>query len=268
PTALILIHPRDVWTFISYPQGGREFSVSDRTAFGPLFGATAKWHFVTAANGETFILPDSDVIHVKGLQHDGITGIPLWSVGRNIIGGGLAAEAHVNRTMKNNGVPGLILEAPVGVLTDKDKANEFLTKFREMHEGSENASRTALLRYGVKANQLSQSGRDGQLIENRKFSRDDAFLLTGDMAFYDGGSAYSNQQDRDDAFKDVTMARWRTKWESESNIKLLTPQQRMAGYVIDFDESGILRGSLRHRLEAYEIARRIGYYSQEEIRTL
>jgi len=51
-------------------------------------------------------------------------------------------------------------------------------------------------------------------------------------------------------------------------LKLLAPSQRLAGWEIDFDETGILRGSLRQRLEAFEIARRIGYLSQEEIREI
>jgi HK97 family phage portal protein len=266
PTTLILIHPAFAWSFLSYPDTSTQNTISDRSPYGPAFNAVQKWHYITSGQGDVIIIPDSDVIHIKGLQHDGLAGIPLWDTGKNIIGGGLAAEKHVNRTMRNNGIPGLILEAPEGVLTDKEKAQEFLNSFRKMHEGENNASKTALLRFGVKANQLSQSGRDGQLIENRKFSRDDAFLITGDMAFYDGGSAYSNQQDRDEAFKNNTMSRWRTKWESECNIKLLSDAQRMMGLSIDFDESSVLRGSLKQRLEAYEIAVRIGYFSQEEMR--
>ena len=267
PTALIGLHPDSVFTFISYPDRGAG-TVSDRAAFGPVFGAVTKWHHVTAASGGTFILPDSDCIHIKGLQHDGLTGMALWDVARNSIGGGLAAEKHVNRTMVNNGVPGLILEAPEGVLTDKDKAEEFLDSFIRMHEGLDNPSRTGLLRYGVTARQLSQTGRANQLIENRKFSRDEAWLWTGDMVFVDGGSAYSNQQERDNAYKQHTLGRWVSKWEDELNIKLLTSEQRRRGWVIDFDQNAILRGSLKQRLEEYEIARRIGYLSQEETRRL
>lgn len=268
PVGLMPVHPDFVWCFVTYPAGGPTGTqqVGETTPHGPLYEGRIKWHYITSANGEIVIVPDSEMIHIKGLQHDGIVGIPMWYQARNSVGGALAAETYVNTSLDNYGLPGLILSAPEGKLRDNEKAQEYLDTVNMHLKGVRKAGKTMLLRDGITASVLTGENRANQLSEMRNFSRDEAWMWTGDMQFYSGSDAYSNAEDRDQAFRDYTMGRWVGKWEAEMRSKLLTQGQRDNGWHIDLDETAILRGSLKTRLEGYEIARRIGYLSQEEIR--
>ena len=268
PTQLIRLAPYSTCSFLVSEATNASLSTSDSQDVGTLAGGWEKWHEVTDSGGETFYMHDSDVIHVKGLQHDGINGIDLDEVCRDSVGGAKTQEAFTNRTFVNDAIPGLILTAPEGVLNDNNKAKEFLDSFNAHQQGSQKG-RTALLRHGVTASQLSQTGEQAQLLELRQFSRDEAWLWTGDIQFYSGAdNVYRNGAELDSAYKQQTLARWVVKWEQELTLKLLTQQQRDLGWHIDLDMSVILRGTMKEQFEIIQIARQMGVWSEEASRRM
>lgn len=260
---MIRLTPRSTWTFITLlnSQSGQVSDISDN---GSLLSATDKWHHVTDLDGSQFVLHDDDVIHIKGLQNDGITGIPLWYASRDSTGGGKTAEAHTNRIFSNEAIPGLILQAPAGVLNNDQKAKDFLQTFRE-HLSGANTGSPALLRYGVTATQLGMDNRASQLLELRQFSRDEAWLWTGDIQFYSGAdNVYKNGDDLENAYTKHTLARWVHKWEQEMSLKLLSQRQRDLGWYIDFDMRAILRGTMKTQMEILNMGRQAQILSEED----
>lgn len=194
-----------------------------------------KWHVTKVpldqADGrerwEDRKLRDRDVLHIAGLGYDGLAGFPLHEFAKNSIGLGLAAEKHGNRLFRS-AAPGLILEAPEGILEDEKEAADFLRMFREAHEGMDNAGKTGLLRHGMKANRVAMSATDSQHIDNRRFQRQDAalwFLLESILG--DGeGSSYNSLEQRNLAWLSSGLGRWLVKWEEECNRKLLSQQEQ------------------------------------------
>jgi hypothetical protein len=156
----------------------------------------------------------------------------------------------------------------LGVLTDDNKAKEFLTTFNQSHQG-DNAGNTALLRYGVTATQLSMDSRGSQLLEQRMFSRDEAWLWTGDIQFYSGSpNVYRSGDELENAYARHTLGRWVRKWEAEMCLKLISPVNRSMGWYIDFDMAAILRGTLEAQMKIMQIARQIGTMSEEDTRRM
>lgn len=216
--------------------------------------AGEKWHIseivVDEATGQTESrkFRDADVLHIIGLGFDGITGYPLWELGKNSWGLGLAGEKYTNRFYRNNAVPGLLLEAPAGVFRDDEEAKKFLTAFREMQEGLDNASKTALLREGIKATKLSNTAAEAQQIETRQFQRQEVALwflleaITGD----DKSVSYSSLEQKHIAYLVNCLNGWLVKWQEQCEEKLLREREKAAdSHFFRFSTGALLRSDTK-----------------------
>jgi phage portal protein BeeE len=65
-----------------------------------------------------------------------------------------------------------------------------------------------------------------------------------------------------------TMLPWFKRWEEAINAQLLTAQQRLQGYYIEFKIAALLRGDAKSRAEAYAVGRQWGWLSVNDIRRL
>ncbi len=238
-----------------------------------MLAAGEKWHVVdididdridavggTAGSireGRRIKIPDRDVLHVPGLGFDGIQGLSLIQIHKNVFGLGLAAERAANRDFANGSRPGVILESPVGSYRDDAKAKQLLQDFNKYHAGVDNTSRAALLRDGVQAKVLSMSADDAQWVEQRRFQRQEAALLfqlesiLGD----DSSVSYRSLEQKNLAYLANCLTRWLTKWEQECNEKLLSQRQKAQdSHFFKFNEDALLRADHKTRIESLTLA--------------
>src|SRR4030095_11395542 len=110
-----------------------------------------------------------NVLHIKGLGFDGITGYSVASLARNSLGLGIAAEKHGSSVFKNRAIPSIILETEGRV--NKADAMQILQDWDAWHMGSANSGRTGMLHSGIKAKTLGMNSDDAQWLETRKFQR-------------------------------------------------------------------------------------------------
>lgn len=231
-----------------------------------------KWHIVTdPETGQTDKLRDRDVLHIPGLGYDGIQGYDLVEFAKNSLGLGLASEKQASTHYKNNSVPSLVLEAPPGLFRDEAKAQEFLRKFNEYHQGLSNANKVGMLREGVKAHTLAVTAKDSDTVAQRLFQRQEAALwfqieqILGD----DSSVSYNSLEEKNKAYLTNCLLPWLTKWEQECDEKLLTGQQRRSGsHFFKFQTAALLRGTTKERYEVYQIAIGTGVLSPNEVRQL
>lgn len=188
-------------------------------------------------------LRDEDVWHIPGLGFDGLEGKSLISLAKQSWGIGLDAEKHVAKQQRKGYAGGLMLEAPAGTLRNQKDAEEFLEKFKDKHEGADNAGTIGLLREGIKANVLAMNNSDAQFVEQRRFSREDAALwfvmqsILGDSS----GNSYASLEQKNLAYRMECLAPWSTKIEEESDMKLLTQSERQRGFYHKFNDGALLR---------------------------
>jgi HK97 family phage portal protein len=211
----------------------------------------AKWHVSDLVGDDGTItkvkFPDADVLHIVGLGYDGLAGYPLWELAKNSWGMGMGAEKFTNRFYRNNAVPGLILEAPAGVLADDEEAKKFLAAFREMQEGLDNVNKTALLREGIKATKLANSAEESQTIETRQFQRQEVALwflleaITGD----DKSVSYSSLEQKHLAYLVNCLNGWLVKWQEQCEDKLLREREKAAdSHLFRFSTGALLRSDM------------------------
>jgi HK97 family phage portal protein len=206
------------------------------------------WGSPAAGEVPTQFFPDRDVLHIKGLGFDGLSGYPLWDLAKNSFGLGLAGEKHGNKNYRNNGVPGLLLEAPPGVFRDDVEAKAFLQAFRAAQEGLDNVSKTALLREGIKASKIAQTGAELQHLEQRAFQRQEVALwflleaITGD----DKSVSYGSLEQKHLAYLTNGLGRWLVRWQEECAVKLLREREKDAdSHYFAFNTGALLRADAK-----------------------
>lgn len=220
-----------------------------------------KWHVteVTLDSGEirTYKFRDGDVLHVMGLGYDGVQGYALWDLAKTSWGLGLACEKQAARLFRNQNIPGLILESPPGVFADDDEAKKFLQAFRDMHEGLDNAGKTALLREGIKAQKLAQSGSEAQAVEQRGFQREEAGLwfLLESMLGIESSVSYNSLEQKQLAELINCLNPWLVKWQEQCEAKLLREREIAAdSHFFRFSTGALLRSDTKTTYETLTAA--------------
>lgn len=242
---LIPMHP-DYVTMESLRRGGLRYHVN-----------------VPGQAAET--LADEDVLHVKGMSADGVTGVSVVSYARESLGVALGAERYGARFFRNNARPGGVLE------TLKPLSKEAAARLKENWEaaqGGDNQGRIAVLEEGLTFKEVSMNNRDSQFLETREFQAEDICRwfrvpphmvgLTSKATSWGSGIEQMSQ-----GFVTYTLMPWLIRWQQAiSRDLILAPDKYFVEFVVD----ALLRGDLKGRYDAYAVALDKGFMSPNEVR--
>ena len=131
------------------------------------------------------------------------------------------------------------------------RVKEYLSDFST---GGKRAGSLMILEQGLKYAAARMTNKDAEFVELKKQAIRDASAVWGVPSFQlgDGEKAnYSSQEEQNSYFLYTTMMSRAKLIANELNNKLLTPEDRANGNLIDFDLRGILGGSMKDRAEYY-----------------
>ncbi|PRC93079.1 phage portal protein [Solimicrobium silvestre] len=201
-------------------------------------------------NGETLILPASEIFHLRDLSDDGIVGLSRVKLAREAIGIALQAEKAAARLFKNGVMAG-------GALSSPDKlSDEAYTKLQasvEAKAGADNAGRWMILEEGLKAEQFANTAADAQHIENRNHQIEEIARAMGvprPLLMMDDTSWGSGIEQLGIFFVQYSLQHWFTVWEQATERSLLTPEE-CGKYFIKFNERALLRGTLKDQADFF-----------------
>jgi HK97 family phage portal protein len=195
-------------------------------------------------------LRPENVLHIRQLALDGITGLSPVQKAQQAMGIAIAQETHAAAFFGNG--------ASIGnAVRIKGKAGvDFIKRMREQFEGlyrgASRAHRTLFLDDDADIKELGTSPKDSQLIEGRKFSVAEMarLLNTPPHIIGDLDRATNNnieQQARE--FLTLGLAPWIRQLEEEIGFKCFG-QNRGALYV-KFNVNALMRGDAQARAEFY-----------------
>lgn len=217
---------------------------------------------------ETVTLLDSQVMHIRGLGHDGIKGHSPIGLAREAVGLALATEEFGSRFFGNGARPGGILEHP-GALSDKAHGR-LRESWNEMYQGLSRSHRVAILEEGMKYHEIGIPPEDAQFLETRKFQVNEIARLfrvpphmIGDLE----RATFSNIEHQSLDFVIHSLRPWLVRWEQAITRDLLEPAER-ASYYAEHLVDGLLRGDIGARYEAYSQGRQNGWLSANDIREM
>lgn len=193
-------------------------------------------------------LTAADVLHVPGLGGDGIIGYSPIRMAANAIGLSLAAEQYAKLYFQNGAVPSYVASHPQVLGPD---GVAYLEKY--LADRSVNR-RPLILEEGIKVESLSINPVDSQLLEQRKWQRNEIAVFFRCPPSKVGGDAanntYGNREADNASFIQESIAPWCERIEQELNRKLL----RGTDYFCEFNIDGYLRGDTSSRYTAYQAA--------------
>ncbi|OFE11389.1 phage portal protein [Pseudohongiella acticola] len=250
PTELIPIHPKkvvvlkgpDALPYYQFPEMGNE------------------------------ILSMRQVHHVRAFSIDGYVGLSPIYTNPDTIGLSLATEQHAAAVFSRGATMSGVIERPreAAPISEQAKVDNLLAKFAERHAGLRNLFSVALLQEGMQYKQLSMDNEKAQLIESRKLGVVEIcrlYKIPPHMIQELEKATFNNIEHLGLQFVIYTLLPWIKRIEGAMMRDLLLPGERKQHY-IEFNVSGLLRGDLKSRYEAYAIARQWGWLSVNDIRRL
>ncbi|MFK7695396.1 phage portal protein [Paenibacillus sp. HJGM_3] len=225
--------------------------------------------YVTQIGADKVTLPAYRVFHLSGLGTDGIKGKSPIQQHREAIGLAKATEKYGATYFGNGARPSGVLETDQ-VLKDQDAVTRLRTNWSEVYGGAANAHKVAVLEGGLKYKPISLPPEDSQFLQTRKFQLSEIARifripphLLGDLE----KATFSNIEQQSLEFVVHTLRSWLVRWEQAISSRLLTPSERKK-YFAEHNVDGLLRGDIKSRYEAYQIARQNGWMSANVIAKL
>lgn len=209
-------------------------------------------------------LPAFNVLHIKGLSTDGVSGKSRIQEAREAVGLTLAAEEFGGRFFGQGANVGAVVSHPK-VLT-KQAHDNIEGSLNRQYAGLGTSHRIMLLEEGMKYEKAGIPPDDAQFLETRKFQKGDIATLfrvpphlIGDLE----KATFSNIEQQSLDFLIHTMRPWLVNWEQEINDKIL---RNGSNFFAEFLAEGFLRGDSTARSDYYQKMFYIGAMSPNDIR--
>jgi HK97 family phage portal protein len=220
---------------------------------------------VSGRDGGVRVLLQEEVLHLRGPSRDGIMGVSALRLGA----GAVALRVSQSETAANLSANGL---RPSGVLSfperlspdQREQVRGSLPRF----QGAAGAGHPLIMDGGVKWERMTFTPEDAEFLASTKAGNEDICRLFGvppTVAGITDRATYSNTEQEGRALVQNCLGPLAKRVEAAMMRCLLTPDERRTLY-IEHDLSGLLRGDVQARFEAYRIGREIGVYSPNDIR--
>jgi len=217
-----------------------------------------------------YIIPSDDMIHIRGLSHDGITPYSVIKLAKETLGIGLAARKYGAKFFANNGKPSLLLKHPGRIGDDGIKA--LRKSWGENYAGLDNAHKVAILEEGMDAVVMGMNHEDAQFLETRQFEIREIAAWFGLPPHFLGDTTrqgYASLEQENQSYLDDTLDGWLCTWEHEVHSKLFTEQEKRSGKLtVEFKRQAIVRADLETRYAAYAVAINNRFMNPNEVRAL
>ena len=268
----VLLDPGNAYSFIERDNRGNPTKLIplDPLKVTPTRANGVLWYVYTPTTGKRTRLDSSSVLHFKGLGFNGLVGYSVLAYARNSIGQGVAAQKSSNKFFANNSEARIILEVEGSL--KQEAIDQIKAEWNGMHQGLDNAYKTAILGNGITAKPISLSARDSQLIETLKWSVNDIANWFGVPPHKIGSgdrTAYNSLESENQAFLDDTVDAWFVMIEQECRDKLMTEAQKAAdSHFVEFNRAALVRANLQAQGEFFTKALAgYPYMTVNEVRT-
>jgi HK97 family phage portal protein len=227
---------------------------------------TSLMYKVTFPGAVVLELPANEVFHARTLTTQGVRGLSPIDQGMQTVATSLAMEEQVGAFFGKGVRASGVLQHP-GKLS-KEAADRLRKTFEDNYAGSKNAMRTILLEEGMSWQQVSLTNQQSQQIENREYNITDFCRWVGvpPHKVYDLRRAtFSNIEHQSLEFLQDSLGPFLVMFE-RAMCRQLLPEAQWETTVIEFLVDALLRGDIKTRYEAYNVARNGGWMSADEIR--
>lgn len=225
-----------------------------------------------SGNGGQITLDQDEMLHLRDLSLDGITGMSRRQLSQEVFElAGQAQKAALN-VFKTGVMAGGAIEVPTPL---SENAYERMKRSRdEEYSGAENVNKWMILEEGAKANPFTSTAKDGQQLESRNHQIEEVARLYGvprPLLMMDDTSWGSGIEQLAIFFVQYTLAPRFQSWEEALARALLTDRERESLY-FKFNVRALMRGTLKDQADYFAKALGAGghqpWHTANEVRDL
>ena len=194
---------------------------------------------------ETKRYAQNEILHIKLNSLNGYLGLSPITQASMTIGTTIAQEQHAAAMFEHGARPSGILSTDE-TFDDDEAISRIRDSWNETYSGTRNVGKTAILEYGLKYQQIQMTAVDAQLLEQRKFSREQIatiFRVPLHMLQAATGMKYSNIEQNNIAFLRDSLMPLITKLENHINLILPANMQ------IKLNDKEFVRGDRKALVE-------------------
>lgn len=223
---------------------------------------------VYVVDGRTYTA--ADIFHVPGLILPGYDrGLSPLAAAKETIALGLAAQEYGAKFFSQGATPGGLIQSD-GAVSDVG-VRQIKAAWREIHEGSGNAHKVAILTEGAKFTKVTLSPDEAQFLQTRQFTVSDVARVYGVpphlLADASNSTSWgSGLAEQNLAFGQHALRPWVHRIDEGLTTLLRSDGLRNFRPVVRLDLEGATRGSLKEQVETLGKAVAAGLMSQNEAR--
>lgn len=225
--------------------------------------------YIEPKSAAVYILEYEDVLHYRSsiISSDGFSGMAVRDIIHSTIQSKKEAD-NINRNIYKNGVTGKAVLEYTGDL-DKNAEKKLVKQIENYASGTDNSGKIIPIPLGMKLVPLNINLADIQYLEIKKFSALEvasAFGIKPNQLNNYEKSSYSNSESQNLSFYVDTLLYILNAYEQEDSYKLLSEQERNAGYFLKRNVKGILRADLKSQIQSLVQGVTTGIYQINEAR--
>jgi HK97 family phage portal protein len=212
---------------------------------------------------EPLTIPARDMLHIRGLSRDALTGMSILEQARESLGLAIATDRHGARLFAGGARPSGVLKT-AGKLS-ADATARLKASWDAAHGGVMNFGKTVVLEDGLEYQTIAMTSQDAEWLASRKFAVEEIarfFRIPPHMLQSMERSTFNNIEHQQRSYYDQTLMSWLERIESAINTKFNLLDE---GCQAEFDTRRLLRADIKSRYEAYAIARQWGWKSANDV---
>lgn len=228
---------------------------------------TGRLEYTYTENGKQRVIPEKNLMHIRGFGLDGVCGMMPMMAGRDVIGAAMAVEESAAKIFENGLQSSGFLSAEQAL--DKDQ-RERLRGYMQAFTGSKNAGKIMVLEGGLKYQNVTMNPEAAQMLESRSFSIEEICRWFRVPPFMVGhttkqSSWASSLEGMNLQFLTHTLRPLLVNIEQEISRCLLGGEEDLFA---EFSVEGLLRADSAGRAAYYTSALQNGWMSRNDVRRL
>ena len=225
---------------------------------------------VKTKSGQDLSYSAEEIFHLPNISDDGISGLGIIDHAKQAIGLALALEEYGSRFFARGGMPAGMLKKTLPFENDPARLR-FREDMDKAYQNIEQAHKWLMLEGEWDFKPFGIDPEKAQFILARQFMVSEIcryYNISPHLAADLSRATFSNIEHLALEFIQLTLLPWMTLWEQTIYNKLLTEEERKAGYFAKHNAASLMRGDFPTRMAGYATMLQNGVSSINQVREL
>ena len=232
--------------------------------------AAGRLEYAYTESGARRMIPESDIMHIRGFGIDGVAGLNPVQFGRDVLGAAMAADEAAGKVFQNGMQSSGFITHNAGLL--KDHQRERVRKEVDKFVGSKNAGKLMVLEAGMEYHGITMNPEAAQMLQTRSYNVEEICRWFGVPPFMIGhmdkqSSWASSVESQNLHFLTSCLRPLLVNIEQEI-LRCLVEDEGAGDVFAEFSVEGLLRADSAGRAAYYRFGLQDGWLNRNEVRAL